>query len=214
MMPSPIVPARVGAITLAVAAPLFLLYPTLRPWADESTMEGAVAGMGSMWWTVSHMAAMIGFILVALGLLALHGVVAMTRAARVASAAVVTTWIGAGLTLTYYGAETFGRGAIARHIEEPADFELLAQVDAERFGIAAVATFGLGLLLLAVGGVLVAVAVWRSGVLPRSGGVLFGLGYVLFLPQFFTPPAVRIAHGALLALGLVWLSRTLWRAKR
>ncbi len=210
-MSSPIIRPRAGAVTLAVAAPLFLLYPALRPWADESTMEGAVHGMGSEWWTVSHMAAMIGFILVALGLLALQSIGAMTR---VASAAVITSWIGAGLTLTYYGAETFGRGSIARHIEDPADFELLAQVDAERFGTAAIVTFGLGLLLLAVGGVLTAVAVWRSGVLPRFSGVLFGLGYALFLPQFFAPPAVRIAHGALLALGLVWLSRAAWRAGR
>jgi len=56
-----------------------------------------------------------------------------------------------------------------------------------------------------------AVAVARSGVLPRLRGVLYSLGLVLFLPQFYTPPAVRIVHGVLLGLGAVWLAAVLWR---
>jgi hypothetical protein len=59
---------------------------------------------------------------------------------------------------------------------------------------------------------LAAVAVWRSGVLPRSSGILFAFGFALFLPQFFTPPAVRIVHGVLVAAGSIWLALALWRA--
>jgi hypothetical protein len=33
----------------------------------------------------------------------------------------------------------------------------------------------------------------------------------LFLPQFFTPPAARIAHGVLVAVGCVWLA---WESTR
>jgi hypothetical protein len=54
--------------------------------------------------------------------------------------------------------------------------------------------------------------VWRSGVLPGSSGLLFGVGFALFLPQFFTPAAVRIAHGVLVAAGSIWLALVLWRA--
>jgi len=76
----------------------------------------------------------------------------------------------------------------------------------------AITTFGIGLLLLGVSGVLAAVAVWRSGVLPRWSGVLFGICFALFLPQFFTPAAVRVTHGVLLAAGCVLLAAVLWRA--
>ena len=53
--------------------------------------------------------------------------------------------------------------------------------------------------------------VWRDGSLPRLSGILFGLGFALFLPQFYTPAPVRIAHGALVAVGCVWLGAALWR---
>ena len=99
-----------------------------------------------------------------------------------------------------------GFGEAGGHVEER---EVASE--AVRFGPVAVTTFGVGLLLLAVGGVLTAVAVARSGVLPRLSGVLYSLGFVLFLPQFYTPPAVRIAHGVLLGLGAVWLAAVLWR---
>jgi hypothetical protein len=64
------------------------------------------------------------------------------------------------------------------------------------------------------GAVLAAVAIWRSGVLPRSSGVLFAVGFALFVPQFFTPPAVRIAHGVLVAAGSIWVAMALWQANQ
>lgn len=60
---------------------------------------------------------------------------------------------------------------------------------------------------------LTAVAIWRSGVLPRYSGILFAIGFALFLPQFYLPPAARIAHGVLTGIGLAVLARSLWRAK-
>jgi hypothetical protein len=155
---------------------------------------------------------MVGFILVALGLLGLWNAVRRTRAERLALAAVVTTWIGVGLTLPYYGAEDFGLNAIARKAAEGQVSDLLGLVEAVRFSPVPITTFGLGLLLLAAGAVLAAVAIGRSGVLARSSGILFAAGFVLFLPQFFTPPAVRIAHGVLVAAGSIWLAVALWRA--
>jgi hypothetical protein len=91
-------------------------------------------------------------------------------------------------------------------------FDLLGLVDAVRFSPVPATTYVLGLLLLAAGAVLAAVAIWRSGVLPRASGILFAVGFVLFLPQFFTPPAVRIAHGVLVAAGSIWVALALWRA--
>lgn len=211
-MPTSRTGSRSGAFALAVAGVLFVLYPAVRPWQDESTVEGATKAMNSGAWVAAHLFAMVGFILVALGLLGLWNAVGRTRAERLALAAVVTTWIGVGLTLPYYGAEDFGLNAIARKAAEGQVSDLLGLVEAVRFSPVPITTFGLGLLLLAAGAVLAAVAIWRSGVLARSSGILFAAGFVLFLPQFFTPPAVRIAHGVLVAAGSIWLAVALWRA--
>ncbi len=156
---------------------------------------------------------MVGFILVALGLLAVWRALSPTRAERLALAAVVTTWIGVGLTLPYYGAEDFGLNAIARQAAEGQRFDLLDLVDSVRFSPVPATTFALGLLLLGAGAVLAAIAIWRPGVLPRASGTLFALGFALFLPQFYTPPAVRIAHGVLVAAGSIWVALVLWRVK-
>jgi hypothetical protein len=211
-MPTSRARSRSGALALAVAGVLFVLYPAVRPWQDESTVQGAIRAMSSGAWVAAHLFAMIGFILVALGLLAVWNAVGRTRAEPLALAAVVTAWIGVGLTLPYFGAEDFGLNAIARKAAQGQVLDLLGLVDAVRFSPVPMTTFGLGLVLLAAGAVLAAVAIWRSGVLPRSSGILFAVGVALFLPQFFTPPAVRIAHGVLVAAGSIWLAVALWRA--
>ncbi|BCJ70227.1 hypothetical protein GCM10009779_36180 [Polymorphospora rubra] len=205
---------RLGALAFAVAGVLFVLYPAVRPWADESTAEGATAALGSTAWVYSHLFAMVGFVLVPIGLLALYGVVARTRAEPVALAAVVAGWLGAGLTLPYYGAEDFGLHAVGRAAADGGAVDVLDLAEAVRFGPVAVTTFGIGLIALGVAAVLAAVAIWRSGVLPRAGGLLFAAGFVLFLPQFYTPPAARIGHGVLLGAGCLWVAWLLWRSAR
>ena len=204
---------RMGAVALAVAGVLFVLYPAVRPWEDESTADGARAAMSSGAWVASHLFAMLGFILVPLGLLAVRAVVARTTTEPVVAAAVVTSWIGAGLTLPYYGAEDFGLHAIAKKAAEGQPLDLLALVDAFRFNPVAATMFAVGLVLLGIGAILAAIAIWRSGVLPRYSGIPFALGLALFVPQFYTPPAVRIAHGVLLAAGSIWVALVLWRSE-
>jgi hypothetical protein len=194
---------KLGAGALAFAGVMFLLYPAVRPWHDESTVAGARASMSSGAWVTSHFFAMLGFIAVPLGLLALHAVLA----SRLSFLALVTAWIGAGLTLPYYGAEDFGLHAIARS-QTP---DLLDVVDQVRYNPVAITMFGIGLILLAVAGILAAVAEWRSGVLPRASGVLFAAGFALFLPQFYLPAAGRIGHGVIVAAGCLWLAFALWR---
>jgi uncharacterized membrane protein YidH (DUF202 family) len=208
----PLTRIRLAAAALAVAGVLFLLYPALRPWRDESTADGALQAMSSPWWVVTHLFAMIGFILVPLALFAVRRVVEASRSERLALTAAVTTWIGAGLTLPYYGAEDFALNTIATKVRDGQSLDLLDLAESIRFHPAAATTFLLGLLLLGVGAVLAAVAIWRSGVLPRFSGVLFGAGFALFIPQFYVPAAGRVAHGVLMAAGCVWLAFALWRA--
>ncbi len=178
-------------IALAVAGVLFLLYPVLRPWDDETTAAGAHDAMASGAWVVSHLSAMIGFVLVGLALLGLRDLVGTTPMA--------VMWAGAGLTLPYYGAEDFGLHAAAN----TSGTDLLAVAEATRYNPVAIATFAAGLLALAVGAVLVGRAV------RRPSAWVFVAGFVLFLPQFFAPAPVRIAHGVLMLVGLVWLAADL-----
>jgi hypothetical protein len=79
-----------------------------------------------------------------------------------------------------------------------------------RYQPLAMTIFAVGLLLLAAGAVMAAIAVWQSHVLPRASGILFATGMALFLPQFFSPAPVRIAHGILLAAGSIVLAAALW----
>jgi hypothetical protein len=171
-----------------LAGLFFLLYPVLRPWTDETTTAGALEAMGSGAWVVSHFLAILGFVLVTTALLGLRDLVGIVP--------VVVMWVGAGLTLPYYGAEDFGLHAAATE-----GTNLLAVAEAVRYHPVAVTSFGVGLVALAVGAVLAAVAVWR---VHKYAAAVFAAGFVLFLPQFFTPAPVRIAHGVLMLVGLVW----------
>jgi hypothetical protein len=63
---------RAGALALAFAGLMFLLYPVTRPWHDETTAGGALAAFSSGARVASHFFAMLGFIAVPLGLLALR----------------------------------------------------------------------------------------------------------------------------------------------
>lgn len=199
---------RLGAAALGLAGVMFVLYPVLRPWRDETTAAGATAAMGSTAWVASHFFAMIGFILAPLGLLALAKLVAGTRAQSAAGIAFVTTWIGAGLVLPYYGAEDFGLHTAAKWgVPDLVEFS-----EALRYNGLAVTMFGAGLILLAVGGILTGVAAWRSGVLAKATGLAYAVGMALFLPQFFTPAAVRIGHGIVLGIGAIVLAVAVYRA--
>lgn len=194
---------RGGQAALLLAGLLFVLYPTVRPYGDADPATAAAA-FASGAWLLAHLSAVVGFILLPLGLIAVR---AVTGRGATAGAAFVVTWIGAGLVLPYYGAEVFALHAVGR-AGGP-----LTLVDAVRNGPVQITEFGVGLLLLAVGTVLAAVAVWRSGVLARWSAVPLAAGFVLFLPQFYAPPALRIAHGVLVAVGCFLLAAELGRAR-
>jgi hypothetical protein len=67
----------------------------------------------------------------------------------------------------------------------------------------------IGLIMLAVGAIDLARAVWRSGILPHWGGVALAAGLALWLPLL--PPPVRIMDGLMFGLGGVWLAWGIWR---
>jgi hypothetical protein len=204
--------ARIGAVALGLSGFMFLLYPAVRPWHDESTVGGAVASMSSSAWVAAHLFAMLSLILLPLGLLSLCRLTEGHRGVGLSLAGTVLIWLGAGLALPYYGAEDFALHALASKVHSGMSFDLLDLVNAIRFGAVAATTFAIGLVLLGVGGVLLAISIWRSDLLPRISGVPLAIALLLLIPQFYLPAWARIAHGVLVALALLWLAITLWRA--
>lgn len=205
--------ARWTALGFAVTGVAFLTYPVTRPWFDETTLAGA-AGMASTAWIVAHLAAVAGFILFSLNLLGLRELTRGTRAGGTAIGALLTTWTGVGLTLPYYGAEVFGvREAGAQALRERSPALLIEMTEAIRFQPAAVTMFAIGLGALGVGAVLAALTIRRSGLWARWSGVPMALGFALFIPQFFTGETLRIAHGALIAAGCLWVATELLRRR-
>jgi hypothetical protein len=169
---------------LAAAGVLFVAYPVLRPWGDADPAT-AGAAFASPLWLAAHLSAAAAFVLV--------GYALMDARER------WLWWAGASLTLLYYGAETFALHALGGTVTDSAALAALTQ--AIRMGPTQITVFGAGLVLMAAAAVVLAVRL-RAVALP------FAAGMVLFLPQFFAGPELRIAHGVLLGLGCVLLAAT------
>jgi hypothetical protein len=214
--------ARWTRVVFVAAGLSFLLFPLLRPWPDETvaTTELATA-LASDRWVVAHLFGILGLALLAPALLGLRTVLAQAGPADggrtvpgtgagvgAATWALVSAWTGAGCAALYFGAEIFGIRTIAEAALRDGDLGLLADIEVLRMQPWAVTLFGTGLLLLAVAGVLGAVAVWRSGARPRWAGVPLAIGLLLLLPQFFGVPELRITHGFLVAAGCVLVALT------
>ena len=73
-------------------------------------------------------------------------------------------------------------------------------------GVLAIGLLGVHFAQANARNIMTAVTTWRDGGLVSWGGILAGIGLILYLPQFFWPPPVRIAHGLLLAAGCLWLA--------
>ncbi len=203
---------RLGAGALAVAGILFVLYPAIRPFSDESSLQGAAAFAADAW-VVAHTLAIIGFTLLMLGLLSLYLALRDTGVVHLAFWPLVIGLIGVGLTLPFYGVEAFavhgiGQAAVWQH-----DVTLMRLAQAVRTGPQLI-MFTVGLLLIGVSAITVATAVWQSRALPKWSGVPFALGFALYIPQFFANQPIRVAHGLLVTVGCLWLAAGLWQRAR
>jgi uncharacterized membrane protein YgdD (TMEM256/DUF423 family) len=125
----------------------------------------------------------------------------------------VVTVLGSALFLTIGGVTTFAAPeegqAVLAGVEE---FERLPTIFANTLMMA---TFGVAVLLMLAGNVLLGVAVWRSGTLPKWAGALWIAGSALpLLGQVYimlpigadsTPPTVPMG-AVLLAIGGAWMA--------
>ncbi|NLE97539.1 MAG: hypothetical protein GX596_06065 [Propionibacterium sp.] len=191
--------AKTMAAPLVGTGLLMTVYLVLRPYGDHdgATTIAAAGAFASGWWIVAHLAGALALVSFARLALRLHDLAGspLTRAARSLGLA------GAVLVLPYYGAETFALHALGRRAlsGDPAALALVPDI---RDGVVAMITFGLGLLLLAASAVTAAIA-WRRRTGSNAAWPLAVL-IVAFLPQFFLPPAGRVAYGLLVLPAALW----------
>ena len=81
---------RLTSACFTVAGLLFVLYPAIRPFSDEKSLQGTAA-FGSTAWIVAHSLAIIAFIMLGLGLFGLYLRLQPTHVERLALIGVVTT---------------------------------------------------------------------------------------------------------------------------
>jgi hypothetical protein len=155
----------------------------------------------------------LGIVFAIFGTFALGVHLATSRAGRMGLWAMVVTVFGSALFLTIGGVTTFAAPeegqAVLAGVEE---FESLPTIFANTLMMA---TFGVAVLLMLAGNVLLGVAVWRSGTLPKWAGALWVAGSALpLLGQLYimlpigadsTPPTVPMG-ALLLAIGGAWMA--------
>jgi hypothetical protein len=155
----------------------------------------------------------LGIIFGIFGSIALGAYLTRSRAGRMGLWAMVITVLGYSLFLTWGGVSTFS--APREGQAYLAGIEAYKELPTILANTLQGATVVASILLLFVGNVLLGVAVWRSGILPKWSGALwafapvlmyiFGLVYALTIGAQATPPTVP-AGAVLLAISGAWMA--------
>ncbi|NLU61488.1 hypothetical protein HCA61_04325 [Rhodococcus sp. HNM0563] len=189
----------VAATLLVVAGILFALFPLTRPFAPGGGAD-TLEQFGSIWWTVAHLVGAAAFLLTAFAFAELH----------IAPRATAAIGVGSALTLLYFGSETFALHELTA-VDGDTALELAELI---RTGTAAMIAFGVGLLLVAVGVIVVLVSAVRRRWTPVLPAGITAAGFLLYIPQFFVSPTLRIAHGVLMLIGCALVAYELVKSDR
>ena len=196
------------------------LWSSLNPQPDPNTdYEAWSRYVTTDHYVLTHVfGSILGLILAIFGTFALGAYLTRSRAGRIGLVAMVITVFGSALFLPGMGVSTFA--APEEGQAYLAGIEGLAELPTSSADIAFAATSLLMVVLLFVGNVLLGVAVWRSGTLPKWAGAVWaaapvfmyplGLVYAATIGPASTPPTVLV--GALLVVvGGGWIA---WGAMR
>jgi hypothetical protein len=203
---------RLGSLALGISAFLFVLFPLVRPFfprpSGNSPAEFTVIGQAYVMpaWVGSHLIAMVALVLLLFGMLTLHAYLSDGRGERRAFVGMVFGLTGIALILPTLGVETYALPVLGR-VSLDGKAELSSILPSLYSGPDNMVMI-LGLLMLAIGGILLAVAIWSSDALPKGAGVILAAGLLLWFPLF--PQIIRIVDGVLIGIGGLWLAWTIW----
>ena len=166
----------IGLLGLSLYGALTFL-SALNPQPDYNTHPEAWARyVTTNHYVLEHLfLSIFGIIFAILGVFALGAYLARSRAGRLGLAAMVVTVVGQALGLSIGGVTAFATNAIGR-----AYLAGIEDVMGVEFSASMTATLVLVILLLFVGNVLLGVAVWRSGILPKWAGAIWVVSALSF----------------------------------
>lgn len=191
-----------SAVTTLLSGVAIAGYLLLRPYGDAAGGQHLVEAFASPRWVPAHLLGAAGLVLGAATVwLLTSATTRLTRLTRISAVA------GAALVLPYYGAESFALHALAVHTPEQTE-QLAAAVRDQPWGLA---TFGAGLLLLALAGLGLGRHWWTGRTAYRWAAWPFGLVLALFVPQFYLPPTGRMTFGVLALVAALILAAALLR---
>src|SRR6266567_4451279 len=179
---------RLGALGLGLSALLLMVFPLARPFfrmdifAPEETMAAASPAFASVAWMLSHYLAMLGFVLLLGGMLALYAFHAGPETEPRAFRGLLWGIMGVALILPAFGVEAFTMPAIGKlHLDGVTGLAPMIPLT-YRGPMTIVLTIGLALwlpllpkpvriidgLLIGLGGIPLAWSMWRNAAQARS----------------------------------------------
>jgi hypothetical protein len=190
-------------------------FSSLDPQPDPSTqLEAWARYVTTNGYVLKHLfLSDLGIIFVIFGTFALGAYLTRSRAGGMGLWAMVIAVFGQALFLLIGGVSTFASPEEGQAIL--AGMEEIDNLPTSLASSAQTATFGVSVLLGLVGNVLLGVAVWRSGILPKWAGALwafapilmyiFGIAYALTIGANATPPTVP-AGAVLIVISGAWMA--------
>ena len=153
------------------------IWASLDPQPDQVKHPEAWARfVSSNHYMLTHVIGSIGgAVLAILGVFALGAYLANSRAGRLGLVAMVVTVVGQAVGLVIGGISTFATPAIGQAFLS--GFKDVMQI---QFSPVMSVIFALAILLMIVGNVLLGVAVWRSGTLPKWAGAIWLASVLMF----------------------------------
>ena len=193
-------------------------YSSINPQPDYNThLEAWARYVTTNHYVLSHLfSSILGIIFAIFGVFALGTYLAKSRAGRMGLVAMVITVLGSALLLVVLGVSTFASPEQGQAILAGMNTMQLP----ETFADTVQALTGLGYVLLGfVGNILLGVAIWRSGTLPRWAGALWAAAHVLmYVGQGYaetvgaksTPPTVLVG-AVLVVISGAWMAYSVLR---
>jgi hypothetical protein len=138
--------------------------------------------------------------------LALGAVLAATGERRLAERGLVLSVAGMAFIMALFGAATFAQPAIGRAYL--AGQQAAVAVNSDLYGAPALVVGVTGGLLYSAGAVLLGIALWRAGTLPRRAGPLYAVAVPLIAVVGLAVEVAQPVGAVLLIISGAWIAST------